>query len=264
MNPGIPEMLSVAIEVARKAGETLLERLHTDIRISKKGRIDLVTEMDLESEKIIVERIRRSFPDHSILAEEEGNLAGNAPYKWIIDPLDGTTNYAHGYRFFSVSIALEMEDQVVLGVVYDPVTNEVFTAERDRGAKLNGNAIHVSEEEILIDSLLSTGFPYHEHLITANLEYFGRFLKMARAVRRDGSAALDLCYVACGRFEALWELGLQPWDVAAGKLIVEEAGGRVTRFDDSPCTIYEQEILATNGRIHDQMVPVLIGHKSAE
>lgn len=264
MDVSISEMLSVAVEAAREAGETLLERLQTDIRISKKGRTDLVTEMDLKSEKIIVDRIRRSFSDHQILAEEGGSLAGKAPYKWVIDPLDGTTNYAHGYRFFSVSIALEMEDQLVLGVVYDPVTDELFTAERGRGARLNGKPIHVSDQKALIDSLLCTGFSYHQQQRMANLEYFGRFLTTARAVRRDGSAALDLCYVACGRFEALWELTLHPWDVAGGKIIVEEAGGRVTRFDGTPCTIYEQEILATNGRIHDQVLRILQGGESAE
>ncbi len=264
MNVSISQMLSVAVDAAREAGEMLLERLHSDIQISKKGRIDLVTEMDLKSEKMIVDRIHRNFSDHQILAEEGGSLAGNAPYKWVIDPLDGTTNYAHGYRFFSVSIALEMENQVVLGVVYDPVTEELFTAERGRGARVNGKLIHVSDEEVLIDSLLCTGFSYHRQRMMTNLEYFGRFLTTARAVRRDGSASLDLCYVACGRFEALWELSIQPWDVAAGRIIVEEAGGRVTRLDGTPYSIYEQEMLATNGRIHDQVVQILQGHEPAE
>lgn len=252
-------MLSVAVEAALEAGQVLLEHLHTDFQISKKGRVDLVTEVDLKSEEMIVDRIRRDFPDHQILAEERGSEGGGAPYKWVIDPLDGTTNYAHGYRFFSVSIGLEVEKKMVLGVVYDPVTEELFTAERGQGARLNGKPIRVSDEQNLVDSLLCTGFSYNREEIRRNVELFGRFMLNARAVRRDGSAALDLCYVACGRFEAVWELSLHPWDVAAGKLIVEEAGGRVTRFDGSSCTIYDREFLATNARIHGQVAGILLG-----
>lgn len=259
---GVSEMLEVAVEAARQAGCELLEHLRTDFQISKKGRINLVTEMDLRSEKIIVDRIRRSFPDHQVLAEECGWQGEESSYKWVIDPLDGTTNYAHGYRFFSVSIALEAQGEVVLGVVYDPVTDELFTARCGQGARLNGSPIWVSDEDALVDSLLCTGFPYDLPEIRRNLDFFERFVLRARAVRRDGSAALDLCYVACGRFEALWELTLNPWDVAAGKLILEEAGGRVTRLDGSTYTIYDREILATNGKIHDQMVEVLTADRS--
>lgn len=262
MGEMLSNLLSVAVEAAREAGQVLLEHLNTDFCVSKKGRIDLVTEVDLKSERIIVDRIRCDFPDHQILAEESGKRAGSAPYKWVIDPLDGTTNYAHGYRFFSVSIGLEIKGQIVLGVVYDPVTAELFTAERGQGARLNGKPVRVSGETALTDSLLCTGFPYDQEEMERSLRFFQRFLLSARGVRRDGSAALDLCYVACGRFEALWELSLHPWDVAAGMLIVEEAGGRVTRFDGSPCTIYDPEILATNAKIHDRMIKVLLGPES--
>lgn len=250
-------MLEVAVDAAREAGGLLRDRLRTEFQISKKGRINLVTEMDLESERIIVERIRREFPDHHILAEERGVHEGKAPYRWVIDPLDGTTNYAHGYRFFAVSIGLECDGQMILGVVYDPVTDELFTAEIGQGAYLNQDRIRVSDEENLEDSLLCTGFSYDQREIRTNLEWFDRFVMNARAVRRDGSAALDLCYVACGRFDGMWEISLHPWDVAAGKLIVEEAGGRVTRLDGTSCTIYDREILVSNAKIHEQMRKII-------
>lgn len=253
-------MLSVAAETAREAGKMLFEHLRKEFRISKKGRIDLVTEMDLRSERMIVDRIRSEFPDHQILAEEEGRRGGPSPYQWVIDPLDGTTNYTNGYRFFAVSIGLEFQGKILLGVVYDPVTDELFSAERGQGAYLNGEPIRVSDENLLVDSLLGTGFSYNQPEIQLNLDYFGRFVMHARAVRRDGSASLDLCYVACGRFDGMWELTLKPWDVAAGKVIIEEAGGLVTGFDGKPCTIYDGEILASNGKIHQQMIDVLRRH----
>jgi len=247
----------VAKEAALEAGQMLLSHLRTNFQISKKGRINLVTEMDLKAEKLIVDRIRLDFPDHEILAEERGTQTGSGPCKWIIDPLDGTTNYAHGYQFFCVSIAVELEGQLAVGVVYDPVTKEFFSARKDAGATLNGQPIQVSTEDVLVDSLLSTGFSYRKTEIQRNLELFDRIIFQCRAIRRDGSAALDLCYVACGRFDGFWELSLNCWDVAAGRLIVEEAGGCVTAFDGSPCTIYERELLASNGQIHSAMVEQL-------
>jgi len=253
----ISRISSVAKEAALEAGQMLLSHLRTNFQISKKGRINLVTEMDLKAEKLIVDRIRLDFPDHEILAEERGTQTGSGPCKWIIDPLDGTTNYAHGYQFFCVSIAVELEGQLAVGVVYDPVTKEFFSARKDAGATLNGQPIQVSTEDVLVDSLLSTGFSYRKTEIQRNLELFDRIIFQCRAIRRDGSAALDLCYVACGRFDGFWELSLNCWDVAAGRLIVEEAGGCVTAFDGSPCTIYERELLASNGQIHSAMVEQL-------
>ncbi len=251
------EELSLARNAAREAGRLLVSRLDTDFSISKKGRINLVTEMDLKSEKLITGLIRDRFPEHQILAEEEGTRQSASPFKWVIDPLDGTTNYAHGYRFFCVSIALEAHGEVVAGVVYDPVTDELFSAEKGSGAWLNDRGIRVSSEDSLGESMLSTGFSYQEDAMRRNLALFNRFILRSRAVRRDGAAALDLCYTACGRFDGFWELSLNAWDVAAGKLIIEEAGGRVTNFRGDPCSIYDAEILASNGRVHDQMIRVL-------
>lgn len=253
----ISRISSVAKEAALEAGQMLLSHLRTNFQISKKGRINLVTEMDLKAEKLIVDRIRLDFPDHEILAEERGTQTGSGPCKWIIDPLDGTTNYAHGYQFFCVSIAVELEGQLAVGVVYDPVTKEFFSARKDAGATLNGQPIQVSTEDVLVDSLLSTGFSYRKTEIQRNLELFDRIIFQCRAIRRDGSAALDLCYVACGRFDGFWEVSLNSWDVAAGHLMVEEAGGCVTAFDGSPCTIYERELLASNGKIHPAMLELL-------
>ena len=253
----LTKIFSVAQELALEAGQFLLSRFRSDFEISKKGRINLVTEIDLRAEEMIVSRIRREFPDHEILAEEEGSHVGNSSYKWVVDPLDGTTNYAHGYRFFCVSIAVEVENRPVLGVVYDPVTEELFSALRGQGAFLNERRVSVSSQDRLIDSLLCTGFSYDDQKIRENLKLFNRIILHTQAVRRDGSAALDLCYVACGRFEGFWELSLHPWDVAAGTLIVAEAGGLVTSFDGAVCTIYDQKILATNGKIHPDLIKLL-------
>jgi len=253
----VSDLLAAATAIARGAGQTLLAQFRKDIQISKKGRIDLVTEMDLKVEKAIVDQILLKFPDHEILAEEQGSQGRDGPFKWIIDPLDGTTNYAHGYRFFSVSIAVERAGELILGVVYDAVTEEMFSAIKNQGATLNDQPIRVSDEDQLIDSLLATGFSYDQEEIKNNLKFFNRIILHSQAIRRDGSAALDLCYVACGRFDGFWELSLKPWDVAAGRLIVEEAGGSVTAFDGSPSTLYDRELLATNGKIHPAMMEML-------
>ncbi len=254
----LTEALALAEELARDAGQILLERQKTGFKISKKGRVNLVTEADLASEELIVSRIRETFPTHRILAEERGAGGGGASVKWVIDPLDGTTNFAHGYPAYCVSIGLESDGQIVGGLVYDPVGDECFRARLGEGAYLNGEPIEVSAEERLEDSLLCTGFSYEAEEIELNLRHFNYMMRHARSVRRDGSAALDLCYVACGRFEGFWELSLHPWDVAAGSIIVREAGGRVTLFDGTEASIYDRECLAANQRLHGTVSRILM------
>ncbi len=250
--------LRVAVEAAEEAGRIQRRWLEREKQVTFKGEVNLVTEVDKNCESRIVERIRKAFPDHNLLTEETPMPTTHSPYKWIIDPLDGTTNYAHGYPCFAVSIALEIAGQVILGVVLDPLRNERFTALQGQGAFLNGRRLAVSHIERLTHSLVATGFPYDlRESKENNLDHFNRFVFKAQAVRRDGSAALDLCYVAAGRFDGFWELKLYPWDVAAGKLMVEEAGGRVSDFKGGPVSIYAKEILASNGRIHGEMVVVL-------
>jgi len=252
------DFLAVASEAARKAGGILKENIHGAREITYKGDINLVTEMDTRSERAVVETLRASFPEHGIIAEEETTIRNGSGYTWIIDPLDGTTNYAHGYPCFSVSIALEHEGDVITGVVYDPMRDELFTAQKGQGAYLNGKRIKVSIVDTLIKSLLATGFPYDRKVSEKNnLDYFHDLLMASQEVRRDGSAALDLCSVAAGRFDGFWELKLKPWDVAAGSLIVREAGGRVTDLWDNTFDIFADEVLASNGMIHGQMVEIL-------
>ena len=253
-------MLNFAIETAKDAGQLLLEKFGRITQITKKGDINLVTEADLASEALIIERIRSHHPKHSILAEESGEatvVGGDAAWKWIIDPLDGTTNYAHGYPCFCVTLALEHDGDIVIGVTFDPTRNELFAAEKGRGASLNGRPIRVSATEKLSEALIVTGFPYD----FKEKEDFGRhlndFLFHSRGVRRDGSAAIDMAYVACGRYDGFWEEGLHAWDVAAGKLMIEEAGGMVTYYDGSPFSIYSPPICASNGTIHAEMLKVL-------
>ena len=230
------------------------------ITVTKKGDINLVTEADLASENHIIERIRSYYPKHAILAEESGEAVikgGDPSWKWIIDPLDGTTNYAHGYPCFCVTIALEHDGEIVLGVTFDPTRDELFAAERGRGATLNGKPIRVSPTEKLGDSLIVTGFPYDFKQKPNFARHLTDFLFHSRGVRRDGSAAIDMAYVACGRFDGFWEEGLNPWDVAAGTLLIEEAGGGVTYYDGSKYSIYQPPICASNGAIHSQMLDVL-------
>jgi myo-inositol-1(or 4)-monophosphatase len=254
-------MLNFAIQTARDAGQILAERFGRAIQVTHKGDIDIVTEADLAAERLIVERIRSYYPRHAILAEESGaSLAINeqqSEFKWIVDPLDGTTNYAHGYPCFCVSIALEHQGRIELGVIYDPVRDEVFAAERGFGASLNGRSIRVSEIDDLNRAMLCTGFPYDVRERGDFARHFSNFIKHAQAVRRDGSAALDLAYVAGGRFDGFWEEGLNPWDVAAGVLLIEEAGGRVSRYDGSAFDIYTPPIMTSNGLVHEAMMEVL-------
>lgn len=251
-------MLNFAIETARDAGQLLLEKFGR-VTVAKKGEIDLVTEADLASEKLIIERIKSYYPRHSILAEEAGNavIIGDSEWKWIIDPLDGTTNFAHGYPCFCVTLALEHSGDVVIGVTFDPTRDELFSAERGRGASLNNKPIRVSATEELSEALIVTGFPYDFKDRPDFARHLNRFLVESRGVRRDGSAAIDMAYVACGRFDGFWEEGLNPWDMAAGVLLIEEAGGYVTGYDGSKFSIYSPPILASNGLVHNRMSRVL-------
>ncbi len=253
-------MLNFAIQTARDAGRLLAERFGRTLRITNKSELDLVTESDLASEKLIIDRIKTYHPRHAILAEESGVSGpahGDDEWRWIIDPLDGTTNYAHGYPCFCVSIGLEHKGRMELGVVYDPMRDEIFTAERGQGASLNGRRIEVSPVDSLAGALLCTGFPYDVRERSEFARHFANFIMNAQGVRRDGAAALDLANVACGRFDGFWEEGLKPWDVAAGSLLVEEAGGRVSKYDGSPLSIYTPPILASNGLLHEEMMRVL-------
>jgi myo-inositol-1(or 4)-monophosphatase len=251
-------MLNFAIRVARDAGRLLRDRVGTKIDIDHKGAINIVTDVDLASEQLIRDAIATHYPRHQVLAEEGGLADNTSEYRWVVDPLDGTTNFAHGYPVFCVSIALEYQGESVLGVVYDPMRDELFAAERGGGAALNNLPIHVSGTGDLMQSLLSTGFPYDIKTSTlTNLDHWANFAMNAQALRRDGAAALDLCYVACGRYDGFWELNLSPWDTAAGALIVTEAGGRVTDFAGNKFSNYEPQVLASNGLIHDRMIEVL-------
>ena len=256
-------MLNFAIQTARDAGHILTARLGRALQVSNKGDIDLVTEADLASEKLIIERIRSHYPRHTILAEESGSTEGSvtgeesSEWKWIIDPLDGTTNYAHGYPCFCVSIGVECAGQLEIGVIYDPMRDEMFATERGRGATLNERPIRVSQVSELNSAMLCTGFPYNVRERPNFAKEFANFTMNVQAVRRDGSAALDLAYVACGRFDGFWEDGLNPWDVAAGVLIIEEAGGRVTNYEGERLDVYTAKVLASNGLIHDSMRSIL-------
>jgi len=247
----------VGTDAALSAGKLLMDRLRTDFRISHKGATNLVTEVDVASERLIVSRILESFPNHVILAEENYSAAKRGEYTWIIDPIDGTTNYAHGYPVFAVSIGLEIRGELEWGIVYDPNLKEIFTASRGGGAFCNGTQLRVSRTDDLGLSLLATGFPYDIRTSMANLDHFVSFMLRSQAVRRAGSAAIDLCYVAAGRFDGFWEVELHPWDCAAGFLIVREAGGRVTDFSGAPGSIYCPYVVASNGLIHDKILEVL-------
>ena len=256
-----PVFLATATEIVLRAGDIQLAGRKSGFSVSKKGEIDLVTEVDLECERMCRAVIAERFPDHDILAEELDAGAAEprgSRYRWVFDPLDGTTNYAHGLPIFCASLGLEIDGRVEVGAIFDPSRRELFTAERGEGAYLNGSAMAVSGASTLIDSMLVTGFPYDVQQRHGDLvEVFGAFLGRARAVRRLGSAAIDLCYVAAGRFDGFWEQHLKPWDVAAGALIVEEAGGRVTGIDGSPFDPAAAHLVASNALVHDQILAVI-------
>ena len=251
------EYLDFAIELAREAGGVLKHYMNREKHIELKGRANLVTVADKESEALIIRRIRERYPSHAILAEESGASSGSDA-KWIIDPLDGTTNFAHQYPFFCVSVGFEQSGRLLCGAVYDPWRDEMFSGGRGVGAFVNGERMQVSEAGKLSDALIMTGFPYGvREKMDAVLEQFRAFMFESQGVRRGGSAALDLCYNALGRVDGFWEVDLHPWDTAAGVVILEEAGGRVTDFSGGPFSVYGKQIVASNGHLHDEMLAVL-------
>ena len=256
-----PVFLATAAEIVLRAGDIQLSRRESGFRVDKKGTIDLVTEVDLECERMCRAVIAERFPTHDVLAEELSIGPAERPsssHRWVFDPIDGTTNYAHGLPIFCSSLALEIDGRAEAAAIYDPTRRELFTAERGEGAYLNGTRLRVSATSELIDALLVTGFPYDVHQQTSDLVgLFGAFLGQARAVRRLGSAALDLCYVAAGRFDAFWEQHLKPWDVAAGALMVTEAGGRITGMDGSPFDVAAAHLVASNAQVHDALLNVI-------
>jgi myo-inositol-1(or 4)-monophosphatase len=253
------QFLSTAIDAVKRAGELQIARFGSGVHIHKKGAIDLVTEVDVEVERMFRALIAERFPDHDVLAEEMGQTSRGARHRWVFDPLDGTTNYAHGIPIFCATVALEIDGVPTVAAVFDPNRDELFAAERGVGAWLNGSPLHVSEAKALIDSVLVTGFPYdirEPNRMQEILTLFTAYLGHARAIRRLGSAAIDLCWVAAGRMDGFWEQALQPWDVMGGALIVQEAGGRVTNLDGSPWDAHRGNVLASNGFIHDEMLRI--------
>jgi myo-inositol-1(or 4)-monophosphatase len=254
----MPEFMTVAEHLAREAGAILREGYGSAKTIEHKGAIDLVTEFDRRSEALIVSALRRAFPDHAIRAEEGSGYSTAGEYEWLVDPLDGTTNFAHGFPVFAVSLALTRRGQLVAGVVYDPLREELFAAEAGHGAVLNGSPIKVSTQAALSQSLLATGFPYDVRTNPHNnFAQFRQFQLRAQAVRRLGSAALDCTWVATGRLEGYWEFRMKPWDVSAGALIVREAGGRVTTAEGDEAFLGRDSIVVSNRLIHEQMLRVL-------
>ena len=265
MRPGYRECLDVAVEAALRAGDMLQTRFGRKQKVRYKGIVDLVTEMDHRSQNVILRHLKRHFPAHGFLSEEMPAAPVASDCLWIIDPLDGTTNYAHGFPIYSVSIAFMVQDEIVAGAVYCPTLRELFTAERGQGARLNGKRLRVSTVSRLDRALLATGFPYDIRTTRDNnISYFTRFIRAAQAVRRAGSAALDLCYLAAGRFDGFWEIKLKSWDIAAGMLMVAEAGGVLTDFAGDPLDPHRPtRVVASNGRIHRAMLDILSHRRTA-
>ncbi|MFO7445976.1 MAG: inositol monophosphatase family protein [Ignavibacteriaceae bacterium] len=252
-------MTQDVIQIAKEAGELIRKKFRSEVQIQfKSNETDLVTEVDKASEKIITDFIRKKYPEHGILAEEGGESLTGAEYRWVIDPIDGTTNFAHGLPIFSVSIGIQKNGETIAGVVYDVMQDVVYSAEKGSGSYANGKKILVSKNDILRHGVLVTGFPYN---ISANpdsaLDIFVALTKSARGIRRLGSAAIDLCYVACGVFDAFWEVHLHPWDMCAGMLLVEEAGGIITDFHGNKIDIFSKKILASNGMVHSDIVKII-------
>ncbi len=262
MSAGL-ETAGAASAIAREAGALVRDYYHRGVATEYKGDVDLVTEADRASEKLIVERLREVFPAHGVYGEEGTRSNIDREYRWYIDPLDGTTNFAHGFPFFCVSMGLErrmqslaptQDGEMVAGVVYDPLRDELFTAEKGKGAYLNGAAIHVSRVAELAEALLATGFPSRKRHDNPNIHFYQEFTLRSHGVRRAGAAALDLAFTACGRLDGFWEFNLNPWDTSAGALLVTEAGGSITTFDGSPFRLDSKEVLATNGLLHEELV----------
>ena len=249
------QYLETAVEIAREAGALVVNYLERRVPYETKGEFDLVTAADRASEKLIVERLRSYFPAHAILAEEGGGIQNSSEYQWFVDPLDGTTNFAHSFPFFNVTLGLAQAGEVIAGVVFDPVRQELFTAERGAGAYLNNRRIHVSGTQRITDSLASTGFPSRKRHHNINIHFYYQLAMTSHGVRRTGSAALDLAYVAAGRLDFFWEFGLKPWDMAAGSLLVQEAGGRVSDMRGAAHSVLASEtLLADNAILHDEVV----------
>ena len=246
--------LETAARIAREAGELILKFGERRIGFELKGEFDLVTEADRASERLIVERLLASYPTHSIVAEEGGGQKTSSEYRWYVDPLDGTTNFAHGFPAYNVTMALEKEGELIAGVIFDPLRNEMFEAERGAGARLNGAPIHVSKTSRIEASLVATGFPSRKRHLNVNVHFYYQLAMLSHGVRRAGSAALDLAYVACGRLDAFWEFSLNPWDMAAGVLLIREAGGAVTDMHGGALDLRGPHVLADNGMVHDAIV----------
>jgi myo-inositol-1(or 4)-monophosphatase len=256
------DFVAIAESIAREAGALLREYYHRGVTAEFKGDVDIVTEADRASEKLIVSRLRAELPTHGIYGEEGTRTGLDAEYRWYVDPLDGTTNFAHGFPVFAVVLGCEKrasglaaneDGQMVAGVTYDPLRDEMFTAARGEGAFLNGKPIHVSKAPLLQESLIATGFPSQKRHESPNVHFYQEFTLRSHGVRRAGAAAVDLAYVACGRLEGYWEFQLNPWDTSSGYLLIEEAGGRITHFDGGKFTLDSREVLATNGNIHDEI-----------
>jgi myo-inositol-1(or 4)-monophosphatase len=254
-----PLFLTTAVEAVIRAGRMQMDQFGRDFQIDKKGTIDLVTEVDVAVERMFRDLIAARFPDHQILAEEMGGSAAAPPGPcWVFDPIDGTTNFAHGIPIFCASLALEIDGVAEVAAVFDPNRQELFTAERGSGAYLNGRPLHVSDARTLVDAVVVTGFPYDVHArVDEIVGLFGEFVGRARAVRRLGSAAIDLCYVAAGRMDGFWEADLKPWDIAGGGLIVAESGGRITDMDGHPFSSRRGQVVASNGHLHEAMLEII-------
>jgi myo-inositol-1(or 4)-monophosphatase len=248
------ELLNNASKIAREAGALLRGYFHQRVRVEYKGDVDLVTEADRASEALIVAAVTKLYPDHAIVAEEGGGREGSSGYRWFIDPLDGTTNFAHGFPIFAVSMGLEKDGEMIAGVIYDPTRDELFEAEKGSGARLNGEPVRVSTIARLEEALVCTGFPSRKRHVNPNIHFYHQMNMRTHGVRRPGAAAIDLAYVASGRMEAFWEFHLHPWDVAAGKLLVTEAGGCVTEISGQPHRMDSPSVLASNGLLHAQML----------
>lgn len=255
----MPSFLDISSEIAREAGALLLRFRERGIGYELKGESDLVTEADRASEKLIVERLRTHFPSHSIVAEEGGGSEGTSDYRWYVDPLDGTTNFAHSTPIFNVTLALEHKGELICGVIYDPTRDEMFASEKGSGAHLNNRRIRVSQAARLEDALVCTGFPSRKRHLNVNIHFYYQLAMISHGVRRTGSAAIDLAYVACGRFDAFWEFSLNPWDMAAGILMIQEAGGTCSDMNGNPVSLGGKHLLADNGALHQPMLNLFTG-----